>query len=251
MKFKAHYLALVLVAGLLGGLLLAACGGGDDEEAEAPPAAEAPGGEVPVPTDAFADLESYRYSIRVAFGGEDLADQGLADVTLDLTGAFVAPDRNQVRIEGEVGGLNLQEETIIIGGRSWVRSGDTWREGEATFDTADLSPQAFFAGLDVEKLQVITPTEETVNGVDTLRYSIDEADIEQLQALTQVFGDDDASEDLPEDLSLDLWLTKDAGVAVKMVLTARDKSDGSEVEVEMSMDITDVDDPTIEIEPPD
>jgi hypothetical protein len=265
MKLKARCLALALVAGLLGGLLLAACGGGNEEEAteaQAPAAetpqgtegpsdgAGGPSGEVPAPTDAFADLESYRYSISILFGGEDLAAQGMNDVTFDMTGAFVAPDRNQVRVEGEVGGLNLQEESITIGGRTWVRSGDTWREGDATFDTADLTPASFFAGFDAEDLQVIEPTEETVNDVDAFRYSIDRADIEQLQALTQIFGEGDALQDLPEELSLDLWLAKDGGWPVKMVLTARGESDGSEMNVEMSVDITDIDDPSIEIEPP-
>jgi hypothetical protein len=266
MKFNARYLALVLVVGLLGGLLLAACGGGgDNEEAteaqqpavEATEATEAtpdqteePPAEVTPPTDAFADLDSYRYSAHIVFGGEDLADQGLSDVTFDMTGAFVAPDRNQVRVQGDVGGLNLEEESIIIGARSWVRSGDTWTEGDPDFDTADLGPPGFFAGFDPEEIRVIEPTEETVNDVDAFHYSIDKADIEQLQALAQIFGESDSLEDLPQDLSLDLWLAKDGGWPVKMILSAQGESDGSQVSVEMSMDITDVNDPSIEVEPP-
>lgn len=256
MKVKGYYLPLVLVVTLLGGLLLAACGGGEEEEAEAPPAAaeatEAPeeAAQVPVPTDAFAELESYRYSLRISFESAELAEEGFGDVSFDLTGAFVAPDRSQVRVQGDVGGLALEEETITIGSRTWVRSGDTWREGEASFDTTDLAPNAFFAGFDAEQLKVIKPSDETVNGVDSLRYSVDKADVEQLQALSAIFGDGAALEDLPENFSLDLWLAKDGGWPVKMVMTARGASDGEEINMELSMDITDVDSADIEIEPP-
>lgn len=256
MKVRSRYLALILAATLLGGLALAACGGGDDKEAEAPPAAA--GGaegtteavEAPAPTDAFAELESYRYALTISLEGADLADEGLGSASFDLTGSFVAPDRSQARIEGDLGGLALEEETITIGDRSWVRSGDVWEEGEASFDTADLAPNAFFAGFDPEELKIITPTEETANGVDSLRYSVDEADIEQLQALANVFGGSDSLEDLPEEFSFDLWLAKDGGWPVRVVMTARGAAEGAAVAVELSMDITDVNDPDIEIEPP-
>lgn len=265
MKVRGCYLALLLAATLLGGLALAACDGGEDKEAEAPPSAtenageptqavEAPTGTVeapePAPTDAFADLDSYRYTLTLSFEGAELVDQGLGSVTFTLDGSYVAPDRNQVRVEGELGDLALHEETIAIGDRSWVRSDDVWEEGEATFDTADLVPSAFFAGFDTEELKIITPTEETANGVDSFRYSVDKADIEQIQALAKVFGNGDNLEDLPEDFSFDLWLAKDGGWPVRIVMTARGTSDGSDVAVELSMDITDVNDADIEIEPP-
>jgi hypothetical protein len=269
MRLKSYYLPLILVATLLGGLLLAACGDGDEKEAEAPPAAaetaeapeeaEAPPAateiaeepeDAPAPTDAFADLESYRYSLRISFEGEELAEEGLGALSFDMTGAFVAPDRSRVRIEGDIGGFTLEEESISIGDRTWVLTGDTWREGEGSFESGELAPNTFFSDFDVEKLTVIKPSEETVNGVDSLRYSIDEADIEQLEALAAVFGDGDALEELPEDFTLELWLAKDGGWPVKMVMTARGPVDGGDFDVEMTMDITDVNDPDIEIEPP-
>lgn len=258
MRLRSRYLPLVLAATLLGGLVLAACNGGDDEEAEAPPPAaeraeepsEAVEAPPPAPTDAFAELESYRFALTISFEGADLADEDLGGISFDLEGAFVAPDRSQVSIQGNLGGLALEEETITIGDRSWVRSGGVWEEGEASFETTDLTPSEFFAGFDAEELRIIQPTEETVNGIDSFRYSVDQADIEQLQALSAVFGDGDNLEDMPEDFSFDLWLAKDGGWPVRVVMTASGDAEGSEVAVELSMDITDVNDDDIEIEPP-
>jgi hypothetical protein len=270
MRLKTYYLPLVLAVTLLGGLLLAACGGGGKEEAEAPAAgetavatqeaeggetpsaAEEPtqAGELPAPVDVFADLKSYHYSISMSFEGGDLAEQGVGAVSFSVDGAFVAPDRSQVHVKGDLGGLALEEESITIGSNSWVKSGDTWQEGQGSFDTAELAPNTFFTGLDAEKLSVIKPSEETVNGVDSYRYSIDKADIEQLQALAAIFGGDTTSSDLPENLSLDLWLAKDGGWPVKMVLSASGDTTGGTVDVKMTTDITDVNDPNIKIEPP-
>jgi len=249
---------------LLAAGLLVACGGdGDEKEAaeqQPPTAAEATtaatpeeGGatdEAAAPAEAFADLESYRIEMRFTLeGGTGDAAEALA---MDLEGAFVAPDRSQAKVSARLGELELEEETITIGDQTWVKTGDVWVEGEAQFDIGDLSPASLLEDLQPEQLRVLKPTKETANGVESLRYSIDRKDIESLGNLSSLFGDGEGLEDLPEDFDIDLWLAEDGGWPVRLTMAAQGVIDGGdEMSLDFSLDITDVNDAGIEIEPPE
>lgn len=248
---------------LLAAGLLAACGGdGDEKEAadRATPAADAtaavtPGeesttGEMPAPAEAFAGLESYRIAMRFTLEG-GTGDMG-ETLAMDLEGAFVAPDRSQANVSARLGDLELEEETITVGGQTWVKTGDTWAEGEAQFDISDLSPASLLEDLKPDQLRLLKPTKETVNGIESLRYSIDRGDIESLGNLSALFGDGEGLENLPEDFNIDLWLAEDGGWPVRLTMAARGAIDGGdEISLDFSLDITDVNDPGIEIEPPE
>jgi len=262
LRFPLRHVAALLV--LLFAGLLAACGGdGDEKEAaeqQAPAAAEATTGATPeedgatdetaAPAEAFADLESYRIEMRFTLeGGSGGASEALA---MDLEGAFVAPDRSQATVSARLGELELEEETITIGDQTWVKTGDVWVEGEAQFDISDLSPASLLEDLQPDQLRVLKPTKEAVNGVDSLRYSIDRTDIESLGSLSTLFGDGEGLEDLPEDFDIDLWLAEDGGWPVRLTMVAQGVIDGGdEISLDFSLDITDVNDAGIEIEPPE
>jgi len=236
---------------LLAAGLFAACGGGDEEEEAATDKTPEAAAEVAsAPAEALAKLESYRIDLRFTLEGAADGEMGLLGV--DLEGAFVAPDRSQARVSARLDELELEEESITIGDRTWVKIGDSWVEGEAQFELDDLSPASLLEGLSPEQLRLLKPSKETVNGVKSLRYSIGRGDIDALRSLGALLGDDEALEDLPEEFNIDLWLAEDGGWPVRVTMTARGAIDeGDEISLDFSLDVTDVNDPDIEIEPPE
>jgi hypothetical protein len=266
-----RYLAAVLI--LSGAVVLSACGGGGKEEeaaGEKAPEAAATAAATPAataaataavtpeegaaegtsgPVEAFAKLESYRMNMHFVLEGTATETPGA--LALDLEGAFVAPDRTQTHVSASLGELELEEESITVGGQTWVKTGDNWVEGEPQFQLSDLSPASLLEGLGPDQLRFLKPSKETVNGVDSLRYSIDRADVETLRTLGALLGQDGDLENLPEEFKVGLWLAEDGGWPVRVTMTARGTMDGSdEMSLDFSMDITDVNDPDISIEPP-
>jgi hypothetical protein len=265
------YLAAVLI--LLGAVVLSACGGGGKEEeaaGERAPEAAATAAVAPsataaatapvapeegtaeatsAPVDAFAKLQSYHMKMHFVLQGTATETPG--SLTMDLEGAYVAPDRTQAHVSASLGDLKLEEESISVGGQTWLKTGDNWVEGEPQFQLSDLSPASLLEGLGPDQLRLLKPEKETVNGVDSLRYSIDRADVETLQSLGALLGQNGDLENLPEEFSVDLWLAEDGGWPVRLTMTASGTMNGSEeMSLDFSMDITDVNDPDISIEPP-
>jgi hypothetical protein len=266
-----RYLAAVLI--LLGAVVLSACGGGGKEEEAAgknAPEAAATAAATPAvtaaataaltpeegaaegtsgPVEAFANLESYHMEMHFVLEGT--ATETTGSLALDLEGAFVAPDRTQTQVSASLGDLKLEEESITVGGQTWLKTGDNWVEGEPQFQLSDFSPASLLEGLGPDQLRLLKPEKETVNGVDSLRYNIDRADVETLSGLGALLGQDGDLANLPEEFSVDLWLAEDGGWPVRVTMTARGTMNGSdEMSLDFSMDITDVNDPNISIEPP-
>jgi hypothetical protein len=259
LRFPLRFLIALTI--LLAVSLMVACGeGGEEEEAtreESPQAAAATATAAPeeetaevtsAPAEAFAKLQSYRIGLRFTLGGTAAEEAGT--LAMDLEGSFVAPDRSQARVTARLGDLEMEEEFVTIGNQSWVKAGDNWVEGKPQFELGDLSPTSLLEELEPEQLRLLKPTKETVNGVDSLRYSIDQADIEALRGLGALLGEGEALEGLPEEFHIDLWLAEDGGWPVRMTMTARGAIDGEEISLDFSLDITDVNDPSIKIEPP-
>jgi hypothetical protein len=170
---------------------------------------------------------------------------------MNLEGAFVAPDRSQTNVTAHLGDLELHEETIAVGDRTWVKAGESWVEDEPQFRLGDLSPSAFLEDFDPGEFRLLTPTEETVNAIPSHRYSIDRADIESLRGLSALLGGGESLEDLPEQFNIDLWLARDGGWPVRITMTARGSIDGDEeISLDFSLDVTDANNPIIVIEPP-
>lgn len=171
---------------------------------------------------------------------------GLTDISVE--GAFVAPDRIEARMK--LGDLELT--SITIGDREWTRLGDmdweesTAEEGGMTF-TNDLCE-----GFNYPEVTALDAREETKNGVDTLHYHLDESDITRLD---DYFGGDLGDmwefEDAPEEVTLDLWLAKDGNWPVRMEAEASgEDEEGNEVSLSIFMEVKDLNDSDIKIEPP-
>ncbi|TET94905.1 MAG: hypothetical protein E3J29_07690 [Dehalococcoidia bacterium] len=247
----------------LAALALWACGGGDSSTG--PP--DTGGTVTPSPPrveascDTIQDIESYRYSITLrleapAFQQPDEATpnplsefaEALADLfrDMELEGAFVAPDRSQAVLRFHEEELELR----TIGDKSWIRVGATWQEQEPPGEDVILTPASVCADLVEDlapSLAAATGEEDVVNGIETIHYHLDEADLKGLPELLGRSGE----EGLPSEFGVDVWLERSDGWPVRLEITASDVDEGGEpISLELFMEFSDIDDPTIEIEPP-
>lgn len=234
--------------------IVAACGDDDSGERRA--------GVTPS-CDELSTIDSYRYTLNImldspAFTRDDpdSTDAPLGDFAdalaalfsdLQLEGAYVAPDRTQVVLEFE--GEEL--EWRAIGDQGWVRFGDEWEEQTTPNTDSVLTPEIVCEDIVSDLAGTIEDAEaeeETVNGIETLRYSLGQEDIVQLPELLG----GDAIAEIPEDIQFDVWLSKEGLWLVKLNVSATDRDeDGEPVELSLEMELLDVNDEEITIEPPE
>lgn len=244
---KMRFLGVVIVS-ILALLLLAAC------------EAATPAGEGLAP-GSLGDLNSYRYSLKMEIRGlESLWAEGMEGLggaepaampetlTLEVTGAFVAPDKAEARMR--IGGLADELTMTVIGDQQWMKMGEL-AMGPTDFegDLSDMSlAHAMWGGFSEEAgaLTCTSEKKETVNGVPSRYCGIDKAAFEQLASL---FGSTEGMGEI-EELSLDLWLAEDGGwpVRLRAEVAGTDEA-GQEVAAKLEMDITDVNE-DIDIKPP-
>lgn len=243
----------------LAALTLWACGGGSgpDVGGSATPSPA----RVEASCDAIQEIESYRYFIALrlespAFLELEVTPNPLSEFAealtdlfrdMELEGAFVAPDRSQAV-------LRFQEEELelrAIGDKSWIRVGATWQE-QATPPGEDviLTPASVCADLVEDlapSLAAAAGQEDLVNGIETVHYRLDEADLKGLPELLGRSGE----EGLPSEFGVDVWLERDDGWPVRLEIAASDTDEGgAPISLELFMEFSDIDDPAIEIEPP-
>jgi hypothetical protein len=271
---------VVLLAGSLALVSLAlACrdgGNGDDDKRTptATPAAtatEEPADGV-TPSDGPAGaspFESYHYTVDLEFTveGEGAEEGGTISGTVE--GDFVAPASHSFRTTFDIGGLSGTEEAVIIGDQAWYRgSGEQWHE--TTLDDPDVisaieltsaDPGFLSAGDLGEDLAALDSEIEERNGVSTRRYHIPR---EAVDALIQLFGDEflqDASG--LQDFEMTVWLEEESGALVRAEFSATaspeifgDETSGFDLPpdatliVSMVIDLTQINDAGISIEPP-
>lgn len=239
---------------ILATAILSACGGGAGT-------GNGTGSSLLPSCDDLSSIESYRYSLNLgldtpAFDGDvgrsstdplntfsDALTALFSDI--ELEGAYVAPDRTQVVLtfEGE------ELEWRSIGERNWVRFEDEWEE-QPPGDDDILTPQIVCDDI-VEDLTVsfdgVGAEEETVNGVETYHYALGREDIERLPDILGGAGTDD----VPEEIEFDIWLAQDGLWLMKIAVEATDADeDGQPVRLSLGMELRDVNDDGIAIEPP-
>jgi len=261
------------MATILAVVSLAACGGdGEEEGAPAaavtpaaaeegtPAAAASPTGAALAP-GSLTGLNSYRYTMKMELEGleSSLTEQMAAipgqdptamaeSLKLEMSGAFVAPDKAESRMR--ISGVDDELALTVIGNQQWVELGDlAIGPMEATGDVSELD----FALMMWEEfsegaggLTCASEKKEKVNDVPTNYCGIDKATFEQLASL---FGGTEEMGDIDE-LSLDMWLAEDGGWPVRLrVHVAGTDETGQEFEAKLELDVTDVTE-AIEIKPP-
>lgn len=246
-------LALAVVA-------LAACTGGGASNSDSSQSSAS----VDASCDALDKIESYRYSVSLQLDVPAPTSTAVPEATpdplgnvatalselfrdLDLDGAFVAPDRSEILIrpgEDEV-------EIRTIGEKSWIRAGEEpWQEQEPPDEDVLFTPATICADIVKDlapSLAASSGTEETVNGIDTVHYELDEADIKSLPELLGRSGE----EGLPSVFNVDVWLERDEGWPVRLQIEAAETdAQGEAISQELFLEFRDINDPNIEIEPP-
>jgi hypothetical protein len=242
---------MLIATGLLFSLLLSGCGGGGQgagEGTETP----TPGGQG-ISMASLADLDSFRYSITMHIAIPGLEDQllpGFAALLSDVEihGAVVAPDKSEMQMTLGESGRTMGE--VVIGERAWFSSGEEWTEtpGGAP-DVSLLSPEKLSGSIIDEKAFAgAEPAREKLNGVDALHYSQSQSG---LGSLSELLGIGEPQSAVPVETKTDLWLTEDGRYPIKLMIDAGGKdAEGRDISVQLEMDVTDLNDPGIDISPP-
>lgn len=280
---------LLILIGLVA-MVAAPCGGGggDVDRQSAPTAADSPittpaGPVAKVPCKVPEDIKSFRFTFATKLeepgleevleevekaieaaeeeGRDVSAEPGEALVALFLwlslfgdmrmEGAFMPPDRAEMRVRS----AEMELISVTVGDKEWTKrdasdweestaeaEGLTWRRGLADLCEAFALPEG--SGLEAR--------EETVNGVPTYHYHLEEADLRRLAELfpgdTEEMWD---AEDLLQEGTVDLWLAKEGNWPVRMegefTLEYGEIGDPT---MSMFMEVKDLNDPGIKIEPP-
>jgi len=223
------------------------------------------------------DITSYRYVMEMRMEFPELVEEsegtteegGLEDELgglfgesllafledMKMEGAYVAPDRSWDR--AMLGG-ELFAESIRIGESAWTRLGGMdWAEGESGPGwSVTVSPSFSESLCDIGVIDVLfaalglEPQEETINGIKAIHYHMDETDMLRLAAL---FGEVEGAEEMPESatVTMDIWLAEDGGWPVRMEAEiGYTDEEGQSFAFELFMEIKDINDPGIKIEPP-
>ena len=183
---------------------------------------------------------------------------------MEISGAFIAPDREQTEVTADLGFIQVRLETIRIGSRSWMREpGGEWEEQAAIGDGLGLdfaiSPIDLFGGDLGDGLGTLGAvvgnldgTPETVNGVDALRYEL------TANEFARAFPDSEEFTDLAGveaagvagDFTTTIWVARDSGIPVRLVLDGSSTVDGAESSIHVELNLRDVNSDDITIEPP-
>lgn len=241
---------------------------------QAPGTAAPGGGDVPAtpPADAFRvaspdSLTSYRYEIEVKILPEAL-DQGAAPAGLNLegiefvitgSGEVVNPDRERSKIVANLGFASLDIETITVGEDQWTRQPNgSWVRGSAVaggggvLGGADFSPSNIFPSATDFSFEDLSARLETVdfervevNGVTARHYVLTEAQFVELFHTEDSIIPDTVAD---TEMTAEVWFDEASGVPVRLLVVAVN-AEGKEV-LRLTLDLTDLDDPGIAVEPP-
>jgi hypothetical protein len=166
---------------------------------------------------------------------------------MKMEGAVIAPDRSSMVMT--VGGHEFGS-FVQIGSQQWMKvAGLTdWTEEPASDEGFLFSPMDFCETAEEDlssELSGLEGEEETVNGIETVHYHLDQADLTFFQ---EFLG---GTEDLPSEFNMDVWLAKDGEWPVRMSFEASGEDDeGQSLSFEVSVEFKDFNDSSIEIEPP-
>ena len=203
---------------------------------------------------------SYRYAVAMTFA----VVEGDGDVRLTIEGEFAAPDRHAYRRSFDLEDLSGTEQVVVIGDEAWTREGaGNWEEAEVDeIDTSLTSADPeFISDPDfISDISARDSVEETIGGRDARLY---EFNLDQIREIAATLGER-FLEDLEgvEDFTMRIWIDTEFDLVLKAEIdaTATRGAFGADGFVQgdleevihgtLTVDVTDVDDDGIEIEPP-
>jgi hypothetical protein len=209
------------------------------------PASQAAGPDVGAAAQALDDVQKYALDLTVS--GLMQTAEGESGIT--MSGVV---DRDSEAYQFEMSGVAGFEALggsaisfILIGDDAWISTGnDTYIPtpgGASMFSqfTEGLAPQTLLGMVPPSALQGMTPvgTEEK-NGVATTHYRVTGADSPQV------------AEGLGADAAIDVWIADEGDYMVAMVMDGTMDVSGTATPIQMSMDISRINDESIDIEAP-
>ena len=227
--------------------LMVARGGGSSDES----------GGVVVSCDGIDELASYRYtiSVKLALPAVQPGEPGLGEFAgtlaallsdFSIAGAYVAPDRRQATLAFQGDEVELRR----IGDEKWERLGSSWENlDEDAPEIEELTPSVVCAELVMglaPSLDPAGPVEEALNGVAARRYTTGEADLAQLGELLGVAPETP----LPDEFAVSVWLAEGDWPLKLEVRSRATDAEGQAGSVELVMELRDLNDGGISIEPP-
>ncbi len=203
-------------------------------------------------------LDSFRFSSTIT------ADFGGNGFELSAEGAFEGRDRLSCTLNISIAGLEIVQRIIIVGEDGWLHEGRGFQTFASTdpeivddLDTCPGSP-LFWEDFDFSDLGAVRGEPETKNGVASRHISLDD-----LLGAAPAFGFS------PEELAAvtvhaaDVWVARDGGWPLSLHMDFEAPPDffggdfpfqlrpGRTVRATLTVNITDVNDPSISVEPPD
>ena len=211
-----------------------------------------------------SDIKSFRFEMTMKANlpstpeaGTPAADEPLGDFLgalsglmgdMKMEGAVIAPDRSSM--EMTVGGHEFGS-FVQVGSQQWMKvAGLTdWTETPASDESELLfSPMDFCETAEEDLSSALAGLEgdkETVNGIETVHYHLDQADLTFFQ---DFLG---GAEDLPNEFNMDVWMAEDGDWPVRMSFEASGEDDeGQPLSFEIFIEFKDFNDSSITIEPP-
>jgi hypothetical protein len=169
---------------------------------------------------------------------------------MKMEGAVIIPDRSSMDMT--VGGHEFGS-FVQIGSQSWMKvAGLTdWTEQPASEGSDFLFSPLDFCETTEEDLSSalsgLKGEKETVNGIETVHYSLDKADLTLIEDF--LGGTEDLG--LPDEFNMDVWLAEDGDWPVRMSFEASGEDDeGQPLSFEILVEFKDFNDSSIKIEPP-
>lgn len=229
---------------------------GDDDD-DVTPRAQSTRSSVPGP--ALHAFDSFHYTVEIGFSvdGED------GGIGVNIEGDYVSPDSHSYEQTFSFGGITGSESAIIIGDDAWSREGQSdWEESSLSLLDTDLTsadPEFFSDPEFIDDIAVLDSEDDEVDGREARRY---EFSLDDLDTIVELLGEE-FLEDMEgvEDLSMVVWVDKEESALLGAELTATttaaalgdsglDLDPDQLVTVQMTIRVTNVNDDSIEIEPP-
>jgi hypothetical protein len=179
------------------------------------------------------------------------------DSDLDIEGSYVAPDSHEFTVAGRAAGTAVDLEVVIIDDEAWIREpGGDWTPRTRTeVESLTFASTANASFLEqypefLEALADLDGESDTVGGRDAVRY--DQAG-ESASAFMRVFGTSSDNLQLGDIEDLTIWIDEETGHLLRASFSATGENvdlPGDSVAITIDVEISDVDEESIEIEPP-
>ncbi len=250
-------------------IAMAAACGGDDSNGTSPTPAEntavspTPGASTAAPCQALTEAKSFRYVSKVTLESPQTTETPTADLPLpsptrtralggyfrydyDIEGTFASPDRFRF----DIATTDAPRYGIIaIGQEVWQQINGTW-QAQPLPAGIPYQPipicEAMLPELDLSKVE---PQPETLDGLESLHYVFPKN--ASPKGLAGVFGENSDMAVLIKAIDVDLWLSSDGANLVRLELSGKGLySDGRPLMVHLELDVRDINDKDIKVEPP-